>query len=150
MVAAPHHAIRAPTHNARWTVALACVVVASQCWAYVKAQHLGLMQQPDYTPFDQSETYFPDVIISYASCTGCPASASIDTENTVIGGSWCRAKPIDNTTDTYTCGSATTGPLGERLMWAVANVLQQNGITSFNGRHVQASENWKVMFYSKL
>ena len=37
----------------------------------------------------------------------------------------------------------TSGGLGKDLMWAVANVLRENGITSFNGYQVQLGEETK-------
>ena len=134
-------------HNVLLAVSLVCVVIMPlHHHSSVTAQQ----PTPDHTTF-VLETYFPDVIISYASCTDCPASDSVDLDSNDIGGSWCRAKPTDPAfPDTYTCGTTATGPRGEMHMWAVANILKQHNITSFNGKHVPVGENWKRIFYSKL
>ena len=41
------------------------------------------------------------------------------------------------------------GGKGEEDMWAIANVLRQHGITSFNGLQVEAGENWQVGWYGR-
>ena len=39
---------------------------------------------------------------------------------------------------------------GKDDMWALANVLRENGITSFNGYQVEAGDNWQEAFYGRL
>ena len=42
------------------------------------------------------------------------------------------------------------GGNGKEDMWAVANVLRENGITSFNGCQVKAGENWQEGWYGRM
>ena len=44
----------------------------------------------------------------------------------------------------------TDGGRGEQRMWQIANFLKKHGIASFNGKQVEAGENWKVKWFGKL
>ena len=39
---------------------------------------------------------------------------------------------------------------GKDDMWAIANVLRKNGITSFNGYQVRPGEDWQAKWYGKM
>ena len=39
---------------------------------------------------------------------------------------------------------------GKDDMWAIANVLRRNGITSFNGYQVKPGEDWQTKWYGKM
>ena len=44
----------------------------------------------------------------------------------------------------------SNGGSGQEDMWAIANVLRKNNITSFNGKQVKPGENWQEKWYGKM
>ena len=46
--------------------------------------------------------------------------------------------------------SKTDGGRGEERMWQIANFLKQNGITSFNGKQVEAGQDWMQKWLGKM
>ena len=49
-----------------------------------------------------------------------------------------------------TYSSKTDGGRGEERMWQVANFLKKNGITSFNGKQVEAGQDWMQKWLGKM
>ena len=46
--------------------------------------------------------------------------------------------------------SKTDGGRGEQRMWQIANFLKKHGIASFNGKQVEAGEDWMQKWLGKM
>jgi hypothetical protein len=46
--------------------------------------------------------------------------------------------------------TASRGGKGKKDMWAIANVLRKNGITSFNGYQVKSGDHWQDQWYGNM